>query len=139
MNYARKTLISNAVFIIIGLAALLFSIFGDSSNAYRGGMLSGLAGGCLVVGIGGIVVSARLMKNPKRAKEVEIANSEERSQFIRMSANSLVHTIMIFVESIGAAVAGLMGFKEISVTLAGVLIIQVILYISSLYYYGKKY
>ena len=139
MNYARKTLIFFTVFTGVGVIALLTALFCHLPDSYRVGLVSGTTGGFICTGIIGIITSVHLMKNPKRAAEVELGKSEERTQLIRMKTNSAIYQVMLYLESIGTLVSGLLGYKELSITLAVLLIIQVVLYIGSISYYAKKY
>lgn len=139
MNYAKKTLVYFIGHTGIGIIALVFVLLNDLSDGYREGAISGIAGGFLFTGILGIIVSFRLIKNPNKAMKVEIAKTEERTQFIKMKTNTVIHTVTIYIESIGTLLTGLLGFREISLTLAATLIIQILLYIGFASYYSKKY
>ncbi len=139
MDYARKTLIFFSIFTGVGVIALLAALFVHLPDGYRMGFISGIAGGFICTGTIGIIISALLMKNPKRAAEIELGKNEERTQLIRMKINSAIYRVMLYLESLGTLVAGLSGYKELSITLAALLIVQVILYIGFLSYYAKKY
>lgn len=139
MTYLKKTLIYFIIHTFIGLIALLVAIFGNLPEGYRESMVSGIAGGFLVSGVFGIITCLRLMKNPKKAMEAEISKTEERTQFLRMKSNSATYTISIFAESIGTLIAGLLGFREVSLALAALLIAQIIAFIGFANYYSRKY
>ncbi|NBJ14068.1 MAG: hypothetical protein FNP40_00525 [Dehalobacter sp. 4CP] len=139
MNYAKKTLIYFIGHTTIGIIALQFAFISNLSEGYREGVISGIAGGFIFTGILGIIVSIKLIKNPKKAQEVEIAKNEERTQLIRMKTHASIHTLMIYIISIGTLVTLLLGFREISLTLAAILIIQMIMYLGFASYYAKKY
>lgn len=139
MNYAKKTLVYFVVHTAIGIIALLFALFSNFSVGYREGAISGIAGGFIFTGILGIIVSINLIKNPKKALEVEIAKTEERTQLIKMKTHASIHTLMIYIISTGTLVTLFLGSREISLTLAAILIIQIILYIGFASYYSKKY
>jgi uncharacterized membrane protein len=139
MNYAKKTLFYFVGLTGIGISALLFALFSNLFEGYREGVISGIAGGFIFTGILGIIVSIKLINNPKKALEVEIAKNEERTQLIRLKTHASIHTIMIYIISIGTLVTSLLGFREMSLTLATILIIQIILYIGFASYYAKKY
>jgi len=139
MNYAKKTLTYFIVHTAIGIIALLFALFGHLPDGYREGLISGISGGFICTGVLGIIASLRLMKNPKKAMEVEIAKNEERTQLIRMKTHSAIYTIMLYIQSAGTLMAGLLGFRQISITLAAILIIQIVLFIGFANYYTKKF
>ncbi|WP_434512137.1 hypothetical protein [Desulfitobacterium sp. AusDCA] len=139
MNYAKKTLLYFIGHTAVGIIALLYALISNFSDGYREGVISGAVGGFIITGVLGIIVSLRLIRNPKRAAEVEIAKNEERTQLIRMKTNTAIHTVMIYAESAGTLITGLLGFREICLTLATILIVQIILYIGFAYYYYQKY
>ncbi|AFQ43982.1 hypothetical protein [Desulfosporosinus meridiei] len=139
MNYAKKTLLYFIGHTSVGIIALLYAVFSSFSGGYREGMISGIIGGFITTGVLGIFFSLRLMKNPKRAAEVEMVKNEERTQFLRMKTSAAIFSVMIYAESAGILVTGLLGFREICLTLATILIIKVILYIGFASYYSKKY
>jgi len=139
MSYTKKTLIYFIVHTFIGFVALLFAIFGHLPDGYREGIVSGITGGFILTGVLGIIVSIRILKDPKKAKEVEISKNEERTQLIRLKTHSAIYTVMLYLECIGTLIAGLMGLREISIMLAALLIIQFALYIGLVNYYWKKY
>lgn len=139
MKYAKRLVIFYSAYAAVGICILMYALFGSKSDSFRHSVASGLAGSFIAVGVLGAIIGARLIKNPKKAKEIELAKTEERTKLIRMSANSLTYTCMIYAESLGTIVAGIMGYKIIAMTLAGILIVQIVVYIVCINYYSKKY
>lgn len=139
MNYAKRTLVYFIVHTSIGLIALIIFTMGYMPEGYRQSMLIGLASGMLASGIPGIIVSARLIKNPKKAEKVELEKTEERTQFLRMKSNSATYSISVYLECAGVFIAGFLGFREVSLSLAFLLIAQVISFVVFASYYGRKY
>lgn len=139
MNYAKKTLLYFIGHTSVGIIALLYALFSPFSGGAREGIISGIIGGFITTGVLGIVVSLRLINNPKKAEEVEMSKNEERTQFLRMKTTAAIYSVMIYVESAGILVTGFLGFREICLTLGAVLIIKVILYIGFASHYSKKY
>lgn len=139
MNYSKKTLVYFIIHTIIGVIALIAALLVHLPDGYKEGLVSGISGGFIFTGILGAITSIRLMKNPQKAMKVEIAKNEERTQLIRMKTRSAIYTITLYIESFGTLAAGFLGFREISVTLACLLIVQVALYIGFSNYYWKKY
>lgn len=139
MNHAKKSLMYFIAHTTIGIIALLVVLFSNLPDDYKEGIVFGIAGGFIFTGILGVVTSIRLMKNPKKAKEIEIAKTEERTQLIRMKTNSTIYSIMLYIQCIGTLTAGVLGFKQISITMAVLLLVQLVLYMVFGTYYGKKY
>lgn len=138
MNYAKKQLVFFIVYLIVGAllaaAALLWS-----SDGQREGILTGIISGFLPTGVGGLILSMHLLKNPRRAEQAEIAKTEERTQFLRFKTYSAVHFVMIMLVCLGTFAAEIGGYRDIALTLAALLIIEVILSIGIGTYYAKKY
>ncbi len=138
MKYAKRLLVFFILYLVVGglllTAALLWSPAGQ-----REGIITGIVAGFSVTGVGGIVLSARLMRNPQKAEQVEIAKTEERTQFLRQKIHSSVYFVTLMLVSAGALVADIFGNRDIALTLAALLVIEAILYVGFATYYTKKY
>ena len=138
MKYAKKQVLFFIGYLILGgifvVAALLWA-----PADQKEGILSGIIGGFLVTGVGGLFLSARLLKNPQKAEQTEIMKTEERSQFLRMKTQSAVHSVSLILVSAGTLVALIFGHRDISLAFSALLIIDIILYICFGTYYAKKY
>jgi hypothetical protein len=139
MNYAKKSLIYFIIHTSVGVIALLFALFSHMPEGYKSSVLFGMACGFLCSGIPGIILSIRMINNPKKALAVEIAKNEERTQFIRTKTNSSIYTVSLYAECIVTLISSLLGFKEISLIFSILLIAQLFLFIGFANYYGKKY
>lgn len=138
MKYAKKQLVFFIIYLIFG--ALIFAAAMLWSPAEkRTGILTGIVSGFLVTGVGGIILSARLLKNPPKAQQVEIAKTEERTQLIRLKTHSAVYYVTVLLICVGTFVTEICGYWEITVTLAALLIVEVVLYVCFSVYYTKKY
>lgn len=138
MKYVKRQIFFFIGYLIIGglfvVAALLWAPSGQ-----REGILSGIIGGFLVTGVGGLIMSTRLLKNPQKAEQTEIMKTEERTQFLRMKTQSTVHSVTLMIVSAATLISLICGYRDITLTLSALLIIEVILYICFGTYYAKKY
>lgn len=138
MKYAKKQIVFFIGYLIVGallvVAALLWS-----PAEQREGIVTGIVSSFLVTGIGGLILSIRLLKTPQKAEQVEILKTEERTQFLRAKILSAVHTATIIIVCVGTFVALICGYRDITLTLSALLIIEVILFICFGTYYAKKY
>ncbi|APM37416.1 hypothetical protein [Clostridium kluyveri] len=139
MNYAKKQFVFFIVYTVIGIVAFTVALFHNFAYNYSNGLIYGIAGACTATGILGTISSIRLINNPKKAERIEIAKNEERTQLIRMKSHSSAYTIIIFLESITTIILGFLRLKEASITIATILIAQIIITIIFLSYYSKKY
>lgn len=139
MNYVKNTLLYFIGHTAVGIIALIYVVFSNLPDGAREGTISGIVGGFIITGILGIIISLKLMKNPQKAMEVELAKNEERTQFLRVKTNASVHTVMIYLESAATLLSWLLGFSAICLTLAAILVIQIVLFIGFVSYYNKKY
>ena len=138
MKYAKRQLLFFIGYLIIGafltVAALLWS-----PASQREGAVTGIIGGFLVTGVGGLFLSAHLLKNPQKAEQAELVKTEERTQFLRGKTQAAVHSVTIMIVSLGTFAALICGYRDITLTLSALLIIEVVLYMCFGIYYGKKY
>ncbi len=139
MNHAKRNLIYFIFQTIFGIIALLFFLFGDFTDNHSKDMLSGIGIAFTIAGSMGIITIAKLLKDPKRAAKIEMAQTEERTQFIKTKTKSFVYTIMIYLESAIIIVTGLLGFRTICITLSAIVLLKVILSLTFSNYYMKKY
>lgn len=135
MAYAKKTM----TYTLAGIAALAFVLIGDWADEYRDGLIYGITAGFIFTGLGGVIASLHLMRHPQKARQIELAKTEERTQLIRMKVRSVLFQVMLYAECAGTLVAGLMGYKEASMTLAALLVVQVVFLIGLYSYYSHKY
>lgn len=138
MKYAKRQLIFFVAYLAAGalfaLAALLWAPAGTKE-----GILSGIVGGFLVTGVGGLILSFRLLKNPEQAERTERMKTEERTQYIRMMTHSSVHTVTIPLVSAAAITAQILGRRDIALTLAALLVVEAVLFVVFATHYSKKY
>ncbi|MBM7868476.1 hypothetical protein GTO89_16330 [Heliobacterium gestii] len=139
MNHAKKTLIYFICHTLVGLIALMFMLLGQFPDSYRESITSGIAGGFIISGLFGIISCVKLLKDPQKATKVEIAKNEERAQFIRMKTNSATYTVTIFIESVCVILAGLLGFKEISISLACLSLAKIAINLGFAHHFSHKY
>ena len=138
MKYCKRQILFFIGYLIVGgllvVAALLWS-----PAEQREGIITGIISGFLVTGLGGIILCARLLKNPEKAEQVGVAKTEERTQFLRVKTQSAVHSVTVMLVCVGTFVAMLCGYRDITLTLSALLVIEVILYVCIGTYYAKKY
>jgi amino acid permease len=138
MKYAKRQLIFFIGYLIVGAilatAAMLWSPINQKS-----GVLTGIIGGFLPTGIGGIILSCYMLRKPHKAEQIEIAKTEERAQFIRLKTHASLYFITIILICLGTFAALISGNTNTALTLAGLLIVEVLFYVGFAAYYLKKY
>jgi len=139
MNSIKKTRNFFIVQTIIGFIAIAFIIWGQIPDDYRLGLLYGVAASFSTTGVLGIFNSVQLLKNPKKAQQIEIVKNEERTIFIREKARSTTYIIMLYGLAISALVTGFLNHRILSMTLAVLIMIQGSINLIALGIYAKKY
>ncbi|KLU60720.1 hypothetical protein CEB3_c31030 [Peptococcaceae bacterium CEB3] len=139
MNYAKKQMAGYIAVMVIGLLIIIVALFGNLPGDLKTGILSGGIGGFLITGTVGIVMSFNLMRHPDQARKLEISKTEERNQYIRMKTHSSIFQVSLYLESMATIISLIMGQREISLTLAVLLIVQIALNIGFAIYYSKRY
>jgi len=124
---------------IIGLIAIAFIIWGQIPDDYRLGLLYGIAASFTITGLLGVFNSSQLLKNPKKVQQIETAKNEERSIFIREKARSMTYMVMLYMLAIGTLLTGFLNYRILSITLAILLLIQGIIDLIALGFYGRRY
>jgi hypothetical protein len=136
MKYVKKNLLFFIGYLVFGGLLVIVALLWAPEDQ-RSGIISGISCAFLVTGVGGILLSLRLLKNPEKAEQVEVQKTEERSQYLRMKTQSAVQTVMVFVISAGTLIALVAGYRTVSYVLAALLILGVILYIAFGQYFAR--
>ncbi|SHI72954.1 hypothetical protein SAMN02745163_00738 [Clostridium cavendishii DSM 21758] len=124
MNYMKKNLLVNIVFLILGAGFLIFSFLEKGKNS----IVFGLGCSLLAVGLLNIVQSIILMRNPKKCDEIELLKNEERTVFLREKNNSTVYSIFIYIESIVIIIAAFLGYREVVIVVSLLLIAKLVVW-----------
>jgi hypothetical protein len=139
MKNMKKSLRSFIILTLLGIAGIIYAILFLPQDNYQQGLIYGITSGFILTGFLGMIYSFYLMRNPKKAKEAELQKNEERTQYIRMKTASSSAQVVLFAECIATLVIGLLGYKEISLTLGVVLFVQMIIGVGFSTYYSRKY
>lgn len=142
MKIAKRNLMMFSVFTFLGLVGLILALFKSFTDDFQNGMLDGLASTLIVMGVGGLIFSYRLLKDPAKAKQVELSKTEERAQMIATKTGATSLLISIMIEALGALVCGFgnfSGHKEVSMTFGFLILMQAIAITGFNVYYRRKY
>lgn len=123
------------VFLIFSIVCGMYSFLGKGPNNVLGGMVCGFG----VVGVLGIVISIRTMKNPQKIEKIEMYKNEERAVFIRGKTNSKVYSIFIYIESVIVIICAVLGYRTISMVISFLLMAKLVAWFIIGTYYSKKY
>ena len=135
----KHSLTSFIILTVVGLGGLIYALLALPQDNYQQGLIYGITSGFVLTGVIGIIYNIHLMRNPKKAKEVSIQKDEERTQFIRQKTAVGTTQVSLYLEAFSALIIGLMGYKEISMAIAALLMIQAIVASAFAAYYSKKY
>ncbi|WP_051542019.1 hypothetical protein [Clostridium lundense] len=123
MSYMKRELYFNIGAFIMGVIFLIVSLlFYDNSTLFGGGVAF------TIVGLLGVIYHLKLMKTPDKYKEIELAQNEERTVFIREKTNSKVYSIFIYIESAGCLIAGILRYRDVTIALAFILLAKIIVW-----------
>lgn len=139
MRYAKKQMYFFLILTVVGILALLAALIGDYRPEYRTGLVSGITGGFILTGVLGMLISARLIKNPDKAEKIENAKMEERTEFLRLKTHSAVYTSTTVLTSAGTVAFMLLGQRTVAIAFAVLLMVDVVLYVGFAAYYNRKY
>ena len=139
MKKFNKSLTTYIIFTVFGAAGFLYAILFLPRDNYQQGLIYGVTSGFMLIGILGILYSLYLMRNPKKAKEVDVQQKEERTQFIHMKTGSMTAFVMIYVECLAIVVLGLLGHMQLSLAIAAIFVTQTVISLGLKLYFSKKY
>ena len=139
MKTFKKSLGTYIGITILGILGILYAILFLPRDNYQQGLIYGITSGFVLVGFLGILYSLYLLRNPKKAKEVDVQQNEERTQFILMKSASTTAQAMIYIECLAALILGLLGYMEISIAFAALMVVQTLLSLGLKLYFSKKY
>lgn len=138
MKYAKRQLWFFVGYLAVGVALIAAALLWAPADQ-KEGIAAGLAGGFLVTGVGGIILSAQLLKNPEKAEKTETAKTEERTRFLREKTQSAVHSVSTVLVSAGAIAAMICGNRDITLALCALLVAEIVLYVCFAAHYARKY
>lgn len=139
MGYIKRLQRIYIAQLLIGFSALIAGLCGLYPQDFGRDTLYGVAAGCLLTGGVGWWLNFRLLRNPARAAETELAAGEERNQFVRMKAFTAVFAVMFIVEGLSSVVTAYMGWQQVAITLCALLLIQCLAYWGFARYYSRIY
>lgn len=134
MKTIKKKIIYMAVVALVGASFLYMSMRrgGDSS-------LSGMGAGMLAVALLKIVQYIRIMRNPEKMRQLEIAQTEERLVFLANKAAAYTFYGIMIAEYLVMLVCMFIGMEPLSTTLAFIVCGELLLYLAIHIILNKKY
>ncbi len=125
----------SVIMIIISIAIFTFAIIDNSQNK---DYLLGLGVGFLMINIIMIVKNLQLLSSPKKLKEIEVVEKDERILKIVNDSYAMTFRITLFIEAIITMIFAILSKKDISYIIGMVLGIQLIVFFVTYVIYSKK-
>ena len=125
----------SVIMIIISISIFTFAIIDNSQNK---DYLLGFGGGFLMINIIMIVKNLQLLSNPKKLKEIEVVEKDERILKIVNDSYAMTFRITLFIEAIITMILAILSKKDISYIIGMVLGIQLIVFFVTYVIYSKK-
>lgn len=129
-----KSITIIAVCIILGIAILIAGVM-----EYVDPTLSGFGGAFIGVALAKLWKIWKIKSNPEYAKQLEIANRDERNLFVAQKAHSLSFAGMIAILTVAGVILLILGHKDYGMLCFWGVSIQTLLYLCSYLYFQKKY
>ena len=126
MKSIKKNFMGYGITLIVGLGLLAFLYLSDFEVGKASNILFGMSWGLIGAGLGGVLVSSASLKNPSKAEEIEINEKDERNIYIREKTNSKVYSLFIYVECLVIFITTLLGYTNITILLAVVMLLKLI-------------
>ena len=138
-NYLKKTFIASGIEFLIGLVAILITIFCANRLSNEGlNYISGFGNALIVTSIVLVIRGIRLSKNKNLLEKVEVNSADERIISIRNQSAAATLQVSMVIEAFGGFVLALLGYETIGLTLCAMYGIQTILYFVFFFVNEKK-
>jgi|GEM_PF-1944177 len=134
-NKIISRILYSVIMIIISIAIFTFAIIDNSQNK---DYLLGLGVGFLMINIIMIVKNLQLLSNPKKLKEIEVVEKDERILKIVNDSYAMTFRITLFIEAIITMILAIFSKKDISYIIGMVIGIQLIVFFVTYVIYSKK-
>lgn len=118
------------VFFFLGLASVILSKI-YSINDFIAGFYLGFGGGVSAVGLVGLIINKRLLRNEEKFKKAEIEHNDERNQYIfskTFTISSCINLTAIYLAMVVAGFINLTVFKTLLCVLGAYLLVLFITY-----------
>lgn len=126
MKSVKKNIIGYGITLILGLGLLVFLYLSDFEVGKVSNIIFGMSWGLIGAGLGGVIVSSISLKNPAKIEEIETNEKDERNIYIREKTNSKVYSLFIYVECLVIFITTLLGYTNITIMLAVVMLFKLI-------------
>lgn len=138
MSYLKKSAIAFGLLFAFGAVLMVLHVAGVFPDTLREGAMIGIGSGFLVTGLLGVAYCLVLMRDPQRARRIEVAKTDERTQLIQFMTYSQLHRMTVIVESLGAVVVLSLGYLEVAVILAAWIFLRFLASLALLGYYSRQ-
>lgn len=135
----KRKLIGSIFCIIVGISCLIYSSFNYSTISEElSSYMNGFTVGIITVGILTLITVIRVMKNPNKSKELEIANNDERLKSINANAMAITFRISVIIEALISIICAVIGKMDISQGLGLIIAFQIIIFLITYYIINKN-
>lgn len=118
------------IFFILGLASVILSKIYPNNN-FIAGFYLGFGGGVSAVGLVGLIIYKRLLRNEEKFKKTEIEHNDERNRYIfsrTFTIASYISLTFIYLAMIAAGFINLTVFKTLLCVLGAYLLVLFVTY-----------
>lgn len=122
MSSTKKNFIFSLGMLIVGTLSFIIYNLGIIENSMLSSTLSGVGWGLTFTGLIASIIYYLTLKNPKKLKESEILENDERNVYIREKSGAKVYSIFIYVECAIVIIAPLLGYEEVAYVLSFLLV-----------------
>lgn len=123
--------------VVMLLAIIAEKIFFENKDTFFAGLLAGVAGGTLGGVLACCIKYSRALKNEKKLKEMYIQSTDERNIEIAKETAQTSSLITTYLIALAVIVTGAFS-KTVSMTLAAVMVVDILITIGVSIYYNKK-
>lgn len=130
----NKDIVFSVIWLLFGLGLLVFGFFKPLDSFW-----SGMASALLVVGTVRLLRGYRLSKSDTYREKRNVAETDERFQFIRSKAWAWAGSLFIVISALCTILFQMLGQKQWCLFTGGAVCIMLVLYWVSFFILKKKY
>lgn len=139
MNIVKKNLIFSIAILVVGIVMISVFALGLVPENYNESMVIGMGFGLTSSGLYSTFRLSKTIKDNDEVEEQDLIMNDERNVWLRDKAGAKVYSIFSYVDCIIIFIAGVLGYRAISLLFAVLVIAKLMVWYFACVNLSKKY
>lgn len=139
MKAVKKNLIFSIILLVVGLIFSIIYLLGILPEGNSSSSVFGMGCGFISAGLVSSIKGYKNYKDPEKVEEIELIENDERNVMLREKTNAKVYSIFTYVQCGIVLLASFLGYKEISLGFAILIVAEFIVWAFVANYYSKHF